>query len=951
MMKAVLLFLSAVLACSTVYGNTGARDSLFISGCWHSSLGECILPGTTDGNRLGPGNPDTLNTGALTRLYPFFGKVTYTRTVEIPRSFRGKSLRLVLERTKPGVLVIDDVTVGSHSELSVPHVYELPALRPGKHVISLTVDNSAGAVPDEVRSSHAWSESTQTNWNGVIGNMFIEACDPVRISSMDIYPASDGKTAAVKLSIISDRATEADLNLSVSEDSPEGKAVAAVSETASIVKGVNEIEIVVGMGESPKLWSEFHPDLYRFTAVLRAGKFSDSLTEYAGMRTFSTEGTSFTINGFRTFLRGKHDACVFPLTGYPPVDADEWRQVFSKAKEYGINHYRFHSWTPPEAAFEAADREGIYLQIELPLWGAVEREDSLMTDFIRREARAIMDEYGNHPSFVMLSLGNELHGDTSLMREWVEELRRADGRHLYCFGSNNNLGWEGPQDGEDFFVACRVGSGEGYSSHTRTTFAFADAEKGGILNNTRPGTSGNYSSAISKSEVPVISHENCQFQIYPDFSETAKYTGVLYPYNLEIFRDRLAAAGMAAFADEFCRASGNFATECFKADLEYAFRTPGFGGFQMLDLQDYPGQGTALVGVLDAFMESKGVISGDEFRSFCAPVVLLAEFGSYCLSRSDTLDIELKIADYLERDWTGDLSWTLSARDIRSLSGQSVETGLPGISARIPVGIRQGSVSCAGRISLPVEDLASGIPEDAAFCLVLELESGEYSNSYRFWVYPELSGYHDASDGVRIVSAADGRLKELLDAGERVLLVPDHDDVEGSSVGGLFTPDFWNWSMFKRVSERAGKEISPGTLSVVCDPGHPVLACFPNEGHSDWQWWKIALNSRPLIMDALTEYFPAVQVIDNVERCHKLGIVAEFSVGNGAVLLCMTDLEGVSSTPEGAAYRASLINYVSSPDFSPSYRLEWQELLELLYGKHDSVEIEGVENKTDYSRF
>ncbi len=973
-MKRLLFMVSAALTCCAAYG-TGVRDSLFLDGTWTAVTEtgvshEVVLPGTADENRLGTRNPDTSCTSGLTRLYPFEGVVTYTKSVRIPRSFSGKRLRLVLERTKPSVLRVDGDSIGSFGHILSPHVYELPRLKPGVHEISLTVDNSQSAVPAEIHSSHAWSESTQTNWNGVIGQMFIEACDSVFISSMKIYPDVAAGNAVVCMKVVSNEdVSGAVVNLSASavscgrglSDDISGDA--PVARKLDLRKGVNEVKVTLDMGDNPLLWSEFHPHLYRFDAVVRTGKFGDSRSVQAGMRDFSVSGTSFTVNGFRTFLRGKHDACVFPLTGYPPMSVGEWWRVFSIAKNYGINHYRFHSWTPPEAAFEAADMEGIYLQVELPLWGEVSRENPGLNAFLLNEAERILEEYGNHPSFVMMSLGNELHGDTSLMREWVERMRSEDGRHLYCFGSNNNLGWNGPQDGEDFFVACRVGWGEGCTAHTRTTFAFVDADKGGILNSMRPATSGNYSKAVAASPIPVISHENCQFQSYPDFSQIGKYTGVLYPYNLEIFRKRLADAGMEGVDRDFGMASGRFAAECFKADLEYAFRTPGFGGFQMLDLQDYPGQGTALVGVLDAFMDNKGSVSPEEFRSFCAPVVLLAEFDGHCLSRSDTLRADLLIANYLEEDFRGPLLWRLYVEDVKSPSGMSGGGPLSEVVGLFEVSsgrdfssgqgvlAAQGEVARVGSLSIPVSALAAGLADDAAFSMVLELEAGGYSNRYRFWSYPDVScrsGVSSDFGKVEIATVADENLKAMLDAGKRVLLIPNHSSVTGNTVGGMFVPDFWNWSMFKTISENAGKEVSPGTLSIINDAAHPLFSSFPNQGHSDWQWWSIALNSRPLIMDDLDGYLPLVQVIDNAERSHKLGIVAEFAVGNGSLLVCMTDLDAIADTPEGAAFRASVLHYAASDDFIPSFRLGWDELVRLLYGEREVVEIRGVENQTIY---
>lgn len=946
----------AVLSSVALYGGNGGRDSLFLDGLWDSSLGPCMLPGTTDLSRLGHRNPDNTVTSGLTRLYPYEGKVTYMRTVDIPEDFAGRRLFLVLERTKPAVVRIDGKPAGSHSHLLTPHVYPLPPLSAGKHEISVEVDNSYGTIPAELKSSHAMSEATQTNWNGIIGKMFIEAVDSVYMASVEICPDVQERKAEVRIKAVSPYPVRAHVSAEAFPRLSESSRAAGMRAPERVIsaetdvmlhEGTNEVVLELDMGEDCLLWSEFHPDLYRFSTVLSAGEGNDTLSVFSGMREFSTEGTSFANNGLKVFLRGKHDACVFPLTGFPPMDAASWRKVFSTAKEYGINHYRFHTWTPPEAAFEAADVEGIYLQVELPLWGEVSRDNPGLNAFLMQEARNILAAYGNHPSFVMFSLGNELHGDVSLMREWTSELRNADSRHLYCFGSNNNLGWEGPQEGEDFFVGCRVGWGEGYSSHVRTTFALVDAEDCGILNGTRPGTSGDYSRAISSSRVPVISHENCQFQIYPDYSETGKYTGVLYPYNLEIFRDRLYSGGMGGMEKDFSRATGKFAVECFKADLEYALRTPGFGGFQMLDLQDYPGQGTALVGVLDAFMDSKGIVTPGEFRSFCSPLVLLAGFEDFCLSRRDSLKIRLMVANYTEEDWRTPLMWRISVSDARSLSSGKLE-GKMQMSGVITADIPQGEVADAGWIYAAAEEFAADLPEDAAFCLDLDLFSGDYANSWKLYVYPD-----DIEDRmpIHVATKADSTLLDMLESGGRVVLFPDHKDIGSRSVGGLFIPDFWNWSMFKTISENAGKSISPGTLGVINDPSHPLFGLFPNEGRSSWQWWSICRASRPLIVDELQGYDPVVEVIDNIERCHRLALVSEFAVGKGSLLVCTADPEALSLTPEGRAFLASLMHYAASEDFSPSCSLSWDTLLDILYGSAETRDIRGVDNQTDYKEF
>ena len=521
--------------------------------------------------------------------------------------------------------------------------------------------------------------------------------------------------------------------------------------------------------------------------------------------------------------------------------------------------------------------------------------------------------------------------EIDVVREWLDDFRNRDNRHLYCFGSNNSLGWKGPQDGEDFFVTCRVGGGDGYTTHVRASFAYVDAEKGGILNNTRPATDKDYSGAIAHCPRPVVGHENCQFQIYPDYGQIEKYTGVLRPYNLEIFRDRLKENHLSSQAKTFHQATGHFSIECYKADMEYAFRTPGFGGFQLLDLQDYPGQGSALVGILDAFMDSKGIVAPETFYGFCAPLVPLALMKDHCWLNTQPLHIDVALSNYVEGDWNEPVRWSLVS-----------DNGVWKRDGVLMTSIPQGKVGKAGSIDLSLSELKE------AQRLTLTLTTGKYRNYYHLWVYPDETAESEGS--VHVASFLNDDLRKRLESGASVLLIPDHDSIVAQSVGGMFTPDYWNYSMFKTISENAGKEVSPGTLSILTDPGHPLLKYFPTEYHSDWQWWSITRNSRPMILNATRgEYRPLIQVIDNIERNHKLGLVFEFAVGKGKLLVCMTDLQAIAGTPEGNQFRTSLLRYMESDAFHPTEQLVWKELDALFHTDINQRQIIGVKNESDYT--
>lgn len=913
-----------------------------LSGRWHSTLGDCVLPGTTDENHLGSGQHPTNVTTQLTRLYPFVGVVEYERTVQITKAMSRKSLSLHLERTKPSTLWVDGDSIGSFGHLFSPHVYQLPALSAGEHTIRIRVDNRDEAVPAGVRGSHGWTDATQTNWNGILGKMAIIGHDQTYIDKVNLYPDIRTKSILVKADIFAEKRCKGKVWLTCATEKEE--VLPRVAMNVNLAQGLNRIEQVVGL-DTIALWSEFHPTLHTVSVEVEAAKAHDSKTVQLGVREFSTDGTQFRINGYATFMRGTHDGCVFPLTGYCPTDVATWRALFQRAKEYGINHYRFHSYTPTEAAFQAADEEGIYLQVELPLWGTIDSSTVEQNEFLYREALGIIEAYGNHPSFMSLGLGNELWGDNGIMRRWLDDFRKLDARHLYLYGSNNSLGWRGAPDGEDYLVTCRVGGGELYKTNTRTSFSFADEEDGGILNHVRPNTRGDFSYPVSICKRPIVSHETCQFQIYPDYDQIAKYTGVLYPYNLEIFRDRLRENGLSAQQKQFSAATSAWALECYKADIEYCVRTRGFGGYQLLDLKDYPGQGSALCGILDAFMQQKNA-ADRKVRDVMQPIVPMLLMDKFCWSMSEPFTADVAIANYSETT-VCDYVDVAFCSDGKVLEEHSIHC-----NAVSPGDLLKEQSDCFADFKRRVLADAT-CPKKITIVLTTgEQHSNEkYRNEYNVWFYPDQQPL--ALEGIVLADTLDARTISALEAGKRVLLTPSFASIEKQSVGGLFTPDYWNYAMFKTISENNKRPVSPGTLgmttNMTAEQNALFAASFPNDGYSDWQWWCVAKNSRPLILNSLPhEYRPMIQTVDNVERNHKLGILMEFQVGEGRLLVCTTDLKAIDQYPEGRQYHQAICDYVTSAAFAPSCSVTVDTLRALLYSETKGREINGVRNITDY---
>lgn len=951
----IVILISLISSCSEIDTSfVSHRQTIPLNGSWQFALDTAKagitekwyakhfsdsvkLPGTLDENHKGIPNTNRQETMRLSREMMFAGMVWYRKEVTIPENWKGKNIRLIMERTKPTQIWVDTILIGSSNDILTAQYYDLTnKLTPGKHHITILVNNDNGSVPRGITGSHAWTEHTQSNWNGIIGKFCLESINPVHIENVQVYPDVEKKNILVKVKIYNPE-VNAEKPVIVLQANAWNSGlkhnISPKSFPVTLKTGENVVELTYKMGNKTQLWSEFNPALYKLIVTLESGEVLDNTTLNFGMRIFSTLGTQFTINGIKTFLRGKHDACVFPLTGYPPMDVEGWRKVFRIAKSYNINFYRFHSWTPPLAAFEAADIEGIYLQPELPFWGGFSKNrDPDLNAFLLKEGDHILDTYGNHASFVMFALGNELSGDLDVMKDFVKHFRSTDNRRLMAYGSNNYLGFRGQAEGEDYYAGCRVGADTDttFSTHIRGSFSFADAYDGGYINGRYPSTTPNYSAAISKCTVPAMGTEVGQYEIYPNYDEIKKYTGVMKPWNLEIFRERLNENGLSDQAMSFFRASGSLSVICYKADIEMAMRTPGFGGFHLLDLQDFPGQGSALVGLLDAFMDSKGVISPEQFSQFCNRVVPLVVMEKYCWTNGETFKGKIQIANYSETSMKAQpVKW-----EITKSNGEIVDKGL------VKSDIRQGDLGDVATLNVDLSKIAKA----EKLTLTILLEGTRYKNSYSIWVYP--SGKEiKVPDNIMVSEKLDNPTLSKLASGSNVLLIPDFKDIENISVGGLFTPDYWNWRMFKGISESNKKPVSPGTMSILTDPLHPLLSDFPTEFHTDWQWWPIVKNSRPFILDNTPKnYRPLVQVVDNVERNHKLGLIFEFSVGKGKLLVCMSNLKAIRDKPEGRQFYSSILQYMISDKFNPAQVISQKELVALFSTGVSATKITGVKN-------
>ena len=525
------------------------------------------------------------------------GVAWYRKEVNIPTDWNQQDISLFLERCHWETrLWVDDKEIGMQNTLGTPHQYDLSeVLTPGKHTLTLRIDNRIKDI-DPGENSHSISDHTQGNWNGVIGDMYLQVRPQVSIVHTDIYPDINAKNIRVKTYLKNKKKTKATAILTLKAN---GK---SIQQEIVLLPGENKTETILSLGDNICLWDEFNPNLYTLEASLtdKEKTTTDTHTEQFGMRDFRVTDRHITINGRPVFLRGTLDCAAFPKTGYPPTDQASWEKIFTACRNHGLNHIRFHSWCPPEAAFCAADKMGMYLEIECSSWANSSTtigDGKPLDAFILKESEAIVRTFGNHPSFCMMMYGNEPAGagSNNYLAEFTSYWKKQDKRRIYSTAG----GWPNLPV-SDFLSdpSPRIqGWGQGLNS---------------IINAQAPRTDYDWSEYINRFTQPIVSHEIGQWCVYPNFKEMKKYTGVMRPTNFEIFQESLQENGMKALSDSFLLASGKLQVLCYKADIEAALRTKDFGGFQLLGLYDFPGQGTAPVGVLDAFWEEKGYISPEE---------------------------------------------------------------------------------------------------------------------------------------------------------------------------------------------------------------------------------------------------------------------------------------------------------------------------------------------------
>jgi hypothetical protein len=854
--------------------------------------GIIALPGTTDEACQGVKTVGS-DFGILTRAYKYYGPAWYQCEIEIPKDWKDKHLYLELERVMwESKLYIDDKPYTTQDALCAPHWHDIGMLSPGKHRLSLRINNDL--IHNIGDKGHVYTEYTQSIWNGAVGRIRLVAKDRIALNSPQIFTDID----PCHLTLVDTLTNETGKNQIVRvalqlTDRQTGEIVFNDTQAYTLNQGATPLRYESTLPKGIKLWSDSSPNLYTLSvSLLSRRKTVDRQDIEFGFRTITASKSKLLVNGKPVFLRGNLDCVHFPLTGYPSCNVADWERIFRIYKDYGLNHVRFHSWCPPEAAFVAANRIGIYIQAEtiwIDWWMTntpPDRKDMITKGspeglgknpsadkFVQQELKRMLSAYGNHPSFVMQCVGNELgNSDFDVMESWIKPLQAQDNRRLYSVSAARKV-----MPSDQYMVTHyldKIGSTRGI--------------KGGA------STDWDFENVYSQSAIPVIAHEIGQWPVYPRWSEIDKYTGVLKARNFEAFRQQARKNKIESQNDDFVAASGALNQLMYKYEIESFLRTPSCAGIQLLSMQDYQGQGEALIGWLDVFYDSKKITTPETFRMHHDTTVVLLRIPKYIWSTHEPFNAQVQLAHYGTAPLTDGLYWKIKDSANRVLDSGNIPSATYAV----------GTSALVDRFSSSFKSITT--PQQ----LIVEVGLNNHTqlNRWNIWVYPPVA---PAPVKIQCVDRLDQSALETLASGGSVLLDASKLGTEATADPLSFYPLYWSLTFFPGQGKN--------TIGMLLQDKHPVFKSFPTQSHSDWQWQSIYKDAKAFYINDFPEsYKPMAQPVDDFHRNNKLASIFELKVGKGKLLISGFDLSD-SQNLAAQHLKQSMLNYMQTNAFAPSY--------------------------------
>lgn len=760
------------------------------------------VPGTWEAQGYGE------HSGILRHQYA--GAAWYRRNLAIPAEWNSKLVILHIGGAhRLTRLFVNGIDFGEHAGFNAPYSYDITrAVRFGQdNLIALRVENPTFDVqtsPDkQIPKLPVGMVDYIANWGGIYGDVAVEAQNHTHIESVLVTSDTDKHIAAFHIKLATDEVNSASVRISIPGAEP---------VTSTVAEPSKETALEVSLPDDAPLWSPDHPELLTATIqLLQHGIEIDSVTQRFGFRRISTRGNVLLLNGKPLYLRAFGDDDVEVLNGFPPSSPDVCLKRMQLAKSFGFNAVRFHSMTPPECYFKAADQVGILIMAELP--AAYTQFFFAHRDFLRSELVNTLTAYRNHPSLLSLAFGNEF-----------------------------NLRWL-PTDADRNTMMAALA--DFYKLAKQLAPATLIMSNDGF--DLRPTDMVSVSTAPPPDR-PTVRHEFGGYLCsLPDPGLIDRFTGVMIPTWLEAKKQWIADNKLDSAYPQYLKNSIRLQQLGRKFQIERTRADHTVTGYDYWLLVDYPGgtgEGDSWEeGWFDYLWNPK--VSPEQGHELNSAVLPLIDAGvdERTLWSSESRHIGVSISNYGDEGITnGVLSWTLTANGDQLDGGEFHGVNVP-----------LGSVEKVGQIVLRAPQ--DEHPQKLELTTTIKSRSTSNTNHWEFWVFPagkllvpsprqitvntewpelhrvypwlkESSG-RSSPDGLLITDKLDHiALAHLRSGGSVLLAMKQQPDAQGIA----FFP------------------ASGGAMGTLI-PDSAALGDFPNDGFADLQFEDLLNGASPLPVD------------------------------------------------------------------------------------------------------
>lgn len=740
-----------------------------------------------------------------------------------------------------------------------------------------------------------------------------------------------------------------------------------------------------------RLWNVQSPVLYTLRLTLEVKGEPVEFTQNFGMRTVRVSGRDILVNNEKFYARGYirgREAHDHPNLENLPLE-EYYAKNIRAAKDYGFNLIRFHSRIPPEECFEAADRLGIFIHVEIrKYFGKYQKERANMRDdgeiIDEQEWREAILRLRNHPSLMVYCMGNEIRhpGANPFVEHIAKVTKELDPTRLFLDTCAHGEFDRTYVDFDVQHMSYYYPFGRNYDmfENTYNWLIYGSCTGLPLVDEDDPFDPTYRVTRAVPLRRPTLAHEICHYAALRDLDALeAKFdrTGADKPWWIGELKKLVRLKGLEEDFPLMREASKRFQFASWKLGIEACRRSRLLAGFHFLQLSDTERYENSN-GVVDCFDDPTGV-DEQEFLKFNGDAALLADLPRRTFFEGEKVKIPVLVSHF-SPDIAGEADFAFA---LESKDGDAVS--LSGQLARIPMDERGLREVCTVEVAMP------RVAQPQALRLVCRLTSREgtyeIENDWNLWLFPNRpedipetactvaldevdlarrypqirsQGSLDAPENLLVANRFGPQVVEHLRQGGDVLMlyrVPETRDRKHYPRGErppkeeYYLPAVWD--RMKGVIWDRGNNLGAFARS------SEALAGFPHDGFLDLQFAGLVDDADKVVLDDFPA--PAAPILQGVDRAsrdrydvkdwgmrelepdwtmRKFAYLFEARVGAGRLFVSGFNFTGLNANvPETCAMFESVLRYVTSDAFDPEVAVSPDVLEDYLLAKGRSPRI------------